>query len=101
MKTRDAIATKEEASGTRPKSSSFTSSYVCRNGHRTRVHLILMNGGNAMGGQSWDFCHRCSEGPSGADLIRMPLEIFGMWLRTGMISREHYSDLAHAAAGGV
>ena len=96
----EAIAITEEALETPPKSSSFTSSYVCRNGHRTRVYLILMNSGKAIGGSSWDFCHRCSEGPGDADLIRMPLEIFGMWLRAGMIKTEHYAELAHAAAGG-
>ena len=87
----------KEAFGEPPKSSNFTSSYVCRKGHRTTVYLILMTGGNAIGGSSWDFCNRCSEGPSDADLIRMPLEIFGMWLRAGTIDTEHYSNLAHAA----
>ena len=33
-------------------------------GHRTTVYLILMTGGNAIGGSSWDFCNRCSEGPA-------------------------------------
>ena len=94
------MATTEEALGTPPKSSSFTSSYMCRNGHRTRVYLILMAGGNAIGGSSWDFCDRCSEGPGDPDLIRMPREIFGMWLRAGMIKTEHYASFPQAAACG-
>ena len=72
-----------------------TSSYVCRKGHRTVVYLILMGDGAAIGGSSWDSCNRCSEGPSDADLIRMPLEIFGIWLSAGKIDAEHYAHLAH------
>ena len=90
----------EEALGRPPKSSNFTSSYVCRRGHRTTVYLILMASGNAMGGSSWDFCNRCSEGPIEADMVRMPMEIFGMWLRAGLINTEHYSNFAHAAVSG-
>ena len=72
-----------------------TSNYVCRKGHRTVVYLILMNDGAAIGGSSWDFCDMCSAGPSDADRIRMPLEIFGIWLRAGTINAEHYAHLAH------
>ena len=42
----------KEAFGAPPKSSNFTSSYVCRKRHRTTVYLILMTGGNAIGGSS-------------------------------------------------
>ena len=97
---KEAMAITEEAFGTPPKSSNFTSSYVCRNGHRTAVYLILMTDGNPIGGSSWDLCHRCSESPGNADLIRMPLEIFGMWLHAGMINTEHYASLAHAVVSG-
>ena len=95
------MAANEETSGPPPESTSFASSYVCRNGHRTHVRLMLMAAGNAMSEPSWDFCRRCGKRPGGADPIRMPLEIFGMWLRAGMISKKRYADLAHAAAGSV
>ena len=72
-----------------------TSSYVCRRGHRTVVSLILTSDGGAIGGSSWDFCDSCSEGPNDVDRIRMPLEIFGIWLRAGTIDAEHYANLAH------
>ena len=94
------MALMEEAFGAPPKSSNFTSSYVCRKEHRTAVYLILMADGTTIGGSSWDFCRRCSEGPSDADLIRMPLEIFGMWLRAGTIDTEYYANLAHAIVSG-
>ena len=42
----------KETFGAPPKSSNFTSSYVCRKGHRTAVYLILMADGTTIGGSS-------------------------------------------------
>ena len=68
----------------------------CRNGHAIEVRLWF-DGDACYRDSAWDFCNRCSEAPSDADVTRMSVEIPGMWLREGTIDRETRAALCHAA----
>ena len=69
----------------------------CRHGHVTPVRLSMLDCDGtdvAVGGSAWDLCDRCGESPSPADDVRMPLQIFGQWLRAGTIDHDQYRAFA-------
>ena len=65
-------------------------------GHTTKVWLNLI-GDDCYGTSSWNFCGRCHRAPTDADTTRMTIEIFGKWLRAGLIEPETYATLSHDA----
>ena len=42
-------------------------------------------------------CDHCHEWPTDADETRMTLDIYGQWLRTGVLDADGYRHVAHAA----
>ena len=66
----------------------------CKYGHTTTVYLSKIGGASAIGGSSWDMCDWCGEVPTPVDDVRMPLAIFGHWLRNGEIDRDTYQAFA-------
>ena len=68
----------------------------CAKGHLTEVWLRF-TGDACYGGSAWDFCDWCGAGPSDADSTRMSVEIFGGWLRSGLIETGTYAELCHNA----